>query len=73
MTAYFSFAYRDGPDAVHFTFKNSADIPKKWRQLTVGEFWSKVESEPAGTYVKQADINSKVASFLMLVPEEVVV
>ena len=45
----------------------------KWKKLTVGEFWKKIESEPAGTYFKQADMMQKIASFAVLIPEEAVV
>ena len=58
---------------MHFIFKNGADIPRKWRNVTVGEFWSRIEAEPPGTYFKQADITQKIASLIMLVPEELLV
>jgi hypothetical protein len=69
----YSILYRDGLNAVHFTFKNHIDIPKKWQELTVGQFWKKIESAATGTYFKPVEVNQKIVSLAMLVPNELVV
>lgn len=60
-----------GSHAVHFTFKNDSDIPIKWREMTLGEFWLKIES--AGIYLKPADVKNKSLSLAMLVAQETIV
>lgn len=59
-------SYSTGDRAVNFTFKNDCDIPIKWHDMTVGEFWSKTEA--AGIYLKPDDIKHKTLTLAMLVP-----
>jgi hypothetical protein len=53
-------------------FKNQIDIPNKWREYTVGQFW-KIESAAKGTFFKPGEVNQKIALLAMLVPNDLLV